>query len=389
MIANFLTSKAYNIENDVTFCYRYSKSYEAGYRARVKTAVKDLKFYTIDLSRIHIFGRYSELSFFRLLRLFLRLAMLYPVFLFNMLQFLLVLRQTRPDLLHINNGGYPGTLSARAAAIAGWLFGIRNIVMVVNNEAYGYNSVTRFFEWPIDRLISKAVGVFITGSQSSATALNHLFKQRIRVKVLNNGIDVAGRDIPFSSNSSKLINDQTIIGVVALHEERKGHIFLLHAIKEIISSNCTEPNFKLFIEGEGKLTHSLKNYVFENNLNEFVTFVGPVKNIFQFIEGIDILVLPSISHEDFPNVILEGMALGTTIIASEIAGIPEQIVDGQSGFLFPIRDTHALAKKLSLLIEDRELREKFAERAKIDFDRKFTSQKAVRRYIDLYEQIRL
>ena len=77
-----------------------------------------------------------------------------------------------PDVLHINNGGYPAALSARAAAIAGRLAGVDKIIMVVNNMAVDYHRLSRRFDYPFDRLVVRSVDRFITGSEAASRRLS-------------------------------------------------------------------------------------------------------------------------------------------------------------------------------------------------------------------------
>ena len=102
----------------------------------------------------------------------------------------------------------------------------------------------------------------------------------------------------------------------------------------------------------------------------------------------DIFVFPTFfSQECFPLVILEAMQTGLPVVATKEGAIPEIITDGVTGFLIDARDTVSLRKKLSLLIESPELRNKLGENARQLFEGKYTSEhfeKRMRAFYDTY-----
>ena len=97
---------------------------------------------------------------------------------------------------------------------------------------------------------------------------------------------------------------------------------LIRAIDKIFKKIS---NFIVLIEGYGVLKEDLEKEIKERGLEKFCKFVGVENNIFDFIAALDCLILPSIDKEDFPNVVLEAMALGKIVIASKFSGIIEQI----------------------------------------------------------------
>jgi glycosyltransferase involved in cell wall biosynthesis len=86
-------------------------------------------------------------------------------------------------------------------------------------------------------------------------------------------------------------------------------------------------------------------------LSKYVKFIGSEEHIVDFMKILDILVLPSINSEDFPNVILEAMALKKPVIASNIAGTKEQILHNKTGLLVKPADFRSLSKAMQLFIE--------------------------------------
>jgi glycosyltransferase involved in cell wall biosynthesis len=94
--------------------------------------------------------------------------------------------------------------------------------------------------------------------------------------------------------------------------------------------------------------------------------------------------LPSIQDEDFPNVILEAMALGKPVIASRLAGTPEQVVEGVTGLLVAPRNVTQLAAAICQLIDQAGMRSSMGRAALVRFNVNFTSQIALENYYNLY-----
>ena len=102
---------------------------------------------------------------------------------------------------------------------------------------------------------------------------------------------------------------------------------------------------------------------------------------------LDVLILPSISDEDFPNVILEAMALGKPVISTRLAGVPEQVIDGETGFLVNPRNVDELKLAIKELCNNTTLRLQMGRAAVYNFEDKFTAEIAVKKYMALYKSM--
>lgn len=321
-----------------------------------------------------------------------RILLTSPLFVFEVIKLNRLLKHIKPDIVHINNGGYPAALSARACAVAAHWAGVSKVVMVVNNMADGYRDYSRWQDYPFDRLVAHSVDVFITGSQAAATQLRHVLKlPESQVKSIYNGIElrVATENIAETRCRLGIDNfDGLVLGVVALMIPRKGHRVLLEALVNLLSTNTLSPgSLRVLLEGNGPLRATLEEYVHSHKLNDMVYFVGDERNIINFMQVIDGLVLPSISDEDFPNVILEAMALGKPVLSTCLAGIPEQIVDGITGRLVPPGNLTELADTLHEIIQFQDKFNSMGVAGRQRFDENFTAKQAIAKYSDLYKTL--
>jgi glycosyltransferase involved in cell wall biosynthesis len=133
--------------------------------------------------------------------------------------------------------------------------------------------------------------------------------------------------------------------------EGKGHDVLLDAVDAM-----DDWEGSVCIVGDGPLYDSLDASIEERGLSEQVFLTGYRDDVPRILAASDVLVLPSF-REGTPRVITEAMASGLPVVATDIAGIPEQVEDGESGFLIPTGDSEALADRLNRLLVDSGLRD--------------------------------
>jgi glycosyltransferase involved in cell wall biosynthesis len=127
----------------------------------------------------------------------------------------------------------------------------------------------------------------------------------------------------------------------------KGHRDLIEAARIVVES-YPSARFLLVGEDRGEMG-SLRSMIVSRGLGEHVLLAGPRTDASAIVAASDLVVLPS-HEEGFPNSILEGMAAGKAVVATNVGGIPEAVADGETGILVPPRDPAALAKALLSLL---------------------------------------
>ncbi|MHA0906967.1 glycosyltransferase, partial [Enterobacter hormaechei] len=155
-------------------------------------------------------------------------------------------------------------------------------------------------------------------------------------------------------------DDQGIILHVARLVEKKGTAVLINAVKQVKLLN---PDVKLVIIGEGPLLDGLKAQVTSLGLDQTVTFTGalPHVDVMAWMRKASMLVLPSITAktgdaEGLGMVLLEAAVTGVPVIGTQHGGIPEAIIDEQTGFLVKERDDKQLADRISYLSNNENIR---------------------------------
>lgn len=185
--------------------------------------------------------------------------------------------------------------------------------------------------------------------------------------------------------------DDFIISVIGRIDEQKGQMELLQAFDSIASQY---PKSQLLIVGEPTLNEtrqenyflSLKQYAKQSSVAERIHFLPFQKDTHNLFANIDLFVLPS-HEETFGYVVVEAMASGTAVLATEAGGPPEILDDGKAGFLCPPKNSQVLAEKLSDILANDEDRFKKAnlglQRARQVYDR----QAVYKRFIQIIQDL--
>jgi glycosyltransferase involved in cell wall biosynthesis len=118
----------------------------------------------------------------------------------------------------------------------------------------------------------------------------------------------------------------------------------------------------------------------------FVPFQEGPLSVARFCQTSDVYVHPA-TEDTFPNTVLEALACGTPVIATAVGGIPEQILEGTSGFLVPPRDSEAISRAMTVLLTDDALRTRCSRSAAEDAGKRFDVKRMIGDYLHWYEEI--
>lgn len=194
--------------------------------------------------------------------------------------------------------------------------------------------------WMIRRVLADT-RVLVQSEEIEADVREFLPNIEINIGVLGNGITVPEETADLNSN--------TVLFVGRL-APKKGVEYLIKAISKVSS------DAELWIIGDGDKRPKLETLA--NDLEIDVSFYGEVdpEEVNRFYRQASIFVLPSTEGEGMPNSVLEAMAHGVPIITTRSGGLPTIITDGQNGYLVPMRDPEAIAKRVDDLLADSSLR---------------------------------
>jgi glycosyltransferase involved in cell wall biosynthesis len=188
----------------------------------------------------------------------------------------------------------------------------------------------------------------------------------------------------FRPRETRTVSEVVTITVVAALIPEKGVDVLLQAV----APGFTRP-WRVLVVGDGPDLQRLQALSAELGLEDKVTFLGLRNDADDILRETDIFVHPATWKEALGYTILEGMASGCAVVASDTGAIPELIEDGSTGVLFEPGSAAQLRDNLAVLVADDSLREKFAQQARRHIERNFDLQDNVATMFDWYESIPL
>jgi glycosyltransferase involved in cell wall biosynthesis len=170
------------------------------------------------------------------------------------------------------------------------------------------------------------------------------------------------------------------VAMVANLRAEKGHDTLLGAAPEILARH---PGASFTFVGEGPRRSALETLTRALGLGDRVQFLGERRDVEAVLAEHDLFVLPSRS-EAFPNALIEAMATGLPVVATNVGGIPEVVRDGVNGRLVPPNDAAALASAVVALMDDPAGAAALGRAARADIERHYTLDSMVERFEQLY-----
>jgi glycosyltransferase involved in cell wall biosynthesis len=171
-----------------------------------------------------------------------------------------------------------------------------------------------------------------------------------------------------------------LIGALGnLRPEKNLETFLL-AARSIVDAI---PSIEFLVIGDGPAANQLKQLANDLRLSQSVHFLGERPDVPDLLAALDILVMSSYT-ESFPNAILEAMAMGKPVVATNVGGIPEVVEEGQTGFLIPARDPKAIAERVLSLCRDSARRLQMGRAARARVESNFTVQAVTAKLETIY-----
>jgi glycosyltransferase involved in cell wall biosynthesis len=228
----------------------------------------------------------------------------------------------------------------------------------------------------------------IANSEAARTGLIENEKiSAARIRVLPNGVDLKR----YTSNGHRAdkrlelgySEDDLVVGTISNLRREKDHRTLLDAATTIVKR---VPQARFFIAGTGELEEELKKMVRERGLAPYVAFLGRRDDGPQLLGAMDLMVLPS-SSESLPNVVLEAMSCGRTVVASNTGGCPGLIEAGRTGELVPPRSPDVLAATIIRLLERPDVREQMGRAGRKRAETEFDINLSVKRLEAIYDEL--
>jgi glycosyltransferase involved in cell wall biosynthesis len=175
-----------------------------------------------------------------------------------------------------------------------------------------------------------------------------------------------------------------VVGLVANIRGSKGHRFFLEAATLVLA---TRPDARFLIVGDGVGFDDVRRRIDEMHISDRVLLTGFRRDIPEVMAALDVLALPSIRSEAFPQVIAQALAVGTPVVGTTVGGIPEIIRDGDTGRLVPPADAQALADAILDLLHDPGRARAMARRGQAVVHERYTIDGMMKTTTDVYREL--
>jgi len=297
--------------------------------------------------------------------------------LFGLWEIIKLVKRERPDIIHLNSSkaGFSGSLAGKMAG-AKVIYTVHGAVF---EAAFSWLE-RKLFLW-LERLTAKCKDRIICVSEHDRQLwLKYKVAPPEKLVTIHNGIgaiDFLPKEQArhqFSLRYNRDLDDYQIIGWNGWFYPEKNLATLTKAANLIFGLPAYQNKKIIFlIFGNGPEGKSLKMKVKDLKLENKILFPGAITQGSRYLKAFDVFALPSLK-EGLPYTILEAMAAGLPIVASNVGGIPEAIFDGVSGFLIKPRDHEALAERILQILENPDLANRFSQ-ASLEKIKEFSLEK--------------
>jgi sugar transferase (PEP-CTERM/EpsH1 system associated) len=296
------------------------------------------------------------------------------------------LRRLKPDLVQTYN---IGTLDLAPMVK---LAGVRRLV----HAEHGRDAADPNGENPRYRRMRRWMAPFIDRYVAVSEDLQHWLTERAgiqacKVAYIANGIDVAAFDVRHAaSRSRRLLADlappgSVLIGNVARLDKVKDQASLLAAFA-LVRAEAGDTPCRLIIAGEGGQRTALQQQIDRLDLQQNVRLLGDRDDVAALLAECDVFVLSSIA-EGMPVTLMEAMAAGLPVVATDVGGVASVVDDGVTGTLTPPSDPRALANALKSYVTDEILRRRHGAAGRARASAHFSLRAMVGGYVSLYDAL--
>ncbi|MBN1510499.1 MAG: glycosyltransferase family 4 protein [Phycisphaerae bacterium] len=293
-----------------------------------------------------------------------------------------VIAEWKPHIVH--SALWPADMVCAMALPRGQA---RHVVHILDTRPWLEDSAwrNRLRRFNYKTLLARSHATFVACSEGArAYAGEHLRIDASRIHLMPNAIpwlpeyEAAGRAVGAARG------DLPIVGAAGRLRPEKDHRTLIEAVARLSDRGV---KCRLQIAGGGSLLEEYKLLARQRGIADRVGFLGRLGDMTPFYRAIDVFAMPSRCAEGLPLALLEAMAAGLPVVATDVVGTRDAVTDGREGFLVPPGDADAMADALGCLLGDPGLRRRMGEAGRETVRARFTMKTLVQSMTVLYRQI--
>jgi len=296
-----------------------------------------------------------------------------------------IFRSERPHIVH--------THTSKAGILGRWAAFLAKVPVIVHTP-HGHVFWGYFNKWKtsvfvfLERLTAHITDRIITlTEQEKKDHLRFAIAPDVKFAIIHSGVDLIKfshtKVAPSEMRKQLGISEKTfVVGTVGRLTPVKGHKYLIEAAAKVV---LQKPDTLFVFLGDGEMLTELAEMASSIGIKDHVKFLGWRPDVADVMATFDIFVLPSL-NEGMGKVLVEAMAMGKPIIASDVGGITNLVISGENGFLVPPADPEAIAERIKILFSNNTNRNEMGRMGKSIADN-FSADSMIKKLDRLYTSL--
>ena len=303
-----------------------------------------------------------------------------------------VFKSEKPDIVHVHTpiAAVLGRIASKLAKVP---------ITIYTAHGFYFHENMKPLVYKIFVCIEKHIGryftdfIFTQSEEDAKFAIDKKFLPKDKILAIGNGVDVFGKFNPNNINKEEILNlrkelgiseDEVVISFIGRMVREKGILDLLEGFSLIEDKKVKLLVIGDIFQGDRDLECAEKVKSFSENKNIILT--GKRSDINNLLYISDIFCLPSY-REGMPRSIIEAMAMNNAIVATNIRGSREEVLDNETGFLIPLTSPIDIKEKLEILIKDKELLKNMKVKGRKRAEELYDEKKVVKRQLDIFKKL--
>ncbi len=300
-------------------------------------------------------------------------------------------KEEKPEIVHVHTpvASVLGRIAAKLANVP--------IVIYTAHGFYFHENMSKL-KYRLFLNIEKFMGkyftdyIFTQSMEDFETAIKYKFKNKDKILAIGNGVDVKNRFNPRNIKKEvkeslykklNIYEDNIVVTFIGRLVYEKGIMDLLKSYQYI------RKEVKFIIVGDnfqGDRDTSINYEIDKYKKNENIKFVGKILNVEDILSITDIFCLPSY-REGMPRSIIEAMSMKCAIVATNIRGSREEVVNGETGFLVNLKSPSEIAEKIDILSSNNNLLENMKQKSRERALSLYDEEIVVKKQIDIFKNL--
>ncbi|MDQ3346512.1 MAG: glycosyltransferase [Acidobacteriota bacterium] len=288
-----------------------------------------------------------------------------------------IVKQLRPDVLHAHD---PHGVAMAALALS-MSTQLAKPPLVASRRVDFHLRRSSLSRWKY-----RQVDCFVCASEAIRQMLIADGVPEVRAVVVHEGVDLGHIDaapVATLHQDLWLPHEAPVVGNVAALVPHKGQRHLIEAATLVLPQ---VPDARFVIAGEGELRPAIERQIREHRLEKHVLLAGFRPDVLSLHKAFDLFVMSSLT-EGLGTSVIDAMACGKPVVATTAGGIPELVVEGETGFLVAPRDHQAMARAITILLKDEALRRRMGEAGRTRARLRFSAERMVQETLRVYHRV--